>query len=126
MISSRSFIILLLFIVLVSCTKVQPELRNSLKRFSQSFDTFDSIKAITTKNGFNSILYHSDTLREKTFIQALLKSLSEEEIFQITETDSTIVLSLGRQDKIAGATAGYLFLKRNNGHLLIDEYRSGK
>lgn len=114
-------------------TKSKQEIKDSilkmaLKQLSVKLDymKIDSIKTITTENGFKSIMDWSDSLRDKEFISSLSNNLSHFNVFNLTDYDSSVTLSLGESDMVLGATGGYLFLKKDNHQLKIDQFRGGK
>jgi hypothetical protein len=131
-----AFILLCAFII--GCeNKTSPEVsqglnyKYNLDTLSVSLATIDSnrIKAITTEDGYLSILEWSDTLKSKWFLKRLSNNLKDggRGIFDITKhNDSIIVLSLGEEDVIIGATNGYLFLFKDAEMWKIDKYRGGK
>jgi hypothetical protein len=89
--------------------------RYNLDTLSSSLASLDSnnIKSITTENVYRTILEWSDSLKSKWFLKKLSNNLRDDGngIFEITKhNDSIIVLSLGEEDIIVGATNGYIFL----------------
>ena len=42
------------------------------------------------------------------------------------DSDSIVILSLGKSDNIVGATGGYLYLNKENDKYKIDLYKGGK
>jgi hypothetical protein len=103
-------------------------LRFELKRIAIMLDFMkaDSLKKITTDNGFKSLVAWSDTLRNKDFISDLSTNLSQFNVFNVTDYDTLITLSMGKSDMVLGATSGYLFLKKVDDELKIDQFRGGK
>ncbi len=84
------------------------------------------IKKITTKNGYESIFSWSDSLRNKNFVSTLSNDLLKFNVFDYSETDSSITLSLGKTDEILGATHGYLYLIKGINEMKIEEFRGGE
>ena len=103
----------------------------NLDTILSSLSSFDSshINSITSENGYLSILKWSDSLESKWFITELAGNLKYggSGIFEVSKhNDSIVVLSLGKQDPIVGATNGYLFLLKRNEIWKIDKFRGGK
>jgi hypothetical protein len=107
----------------------ESELKKSLIVMAGELESNDSlrIKNITTENGYSSLISWSDSLNDNSFINRLSKDLKYYNVADINKwNDSMIALSLGKLDKIVGATHGYIVLKRINNELRIDEFRGGK
>ncbi len=103
-------------------------LQTTLEQYAQEMNKMEinSLKNITTEKGFRSLLDWSDSLQNKEFITSLSDLLLHFEVYNIIESDSSITLSLGEPNEIVGATGGYLFLKKVNNELKINQYRGGK
>lgn len=96
---------------------------------SSALNSLDSvkIKAVSTKEGYSSILNWSDSLRFNEIVLSISKNLNDKAVFEITtSSDSTVILSLGSSDVILGASKGYLFLEKKKGNWKIKKYRGGK
>jgi len=115
-------ILIIVFTTLVGCENKNSHKiflglneRYNLDTLSSSLASLDSnnIKSITTENVYRTILEWSDSLKSKWFLKKLSNNLRDDGngIFEITKhNDSIIVLSLGEEDIIVGATNGYIFL----------------
>tara|TARA_R110002049_G_C8703069_1_gene523209 strand:+ start:65 stop:454 length:390 start_codon:yes stop_codon:yes gene_type:complete len=123
-----TFILALIFNL--SCSDLKPELTKSLSDFSKILENSnpEELKKITTDNGYKSLMKWSDSLKNDRFSKLLSDNLKDGGlgVFNKKETDSTIILSLGKSDVIVGATNGYLILKKTKNGLKIDEFRGGK
>ncbi len=123
-------ILLLAFLSLSSCNKLTPELSKNLTELSVIIKSKEKSKLlkICTERGYKSILSWSDNLRNDTFINNLSENLSNngQGVFNVSENDSLIYLSLGKSDPIVGATGGYLYLLKLGNEYKIDEFRGGK
>lgn len=99
-----------------------------LDSFAAKINTLESskIKGITTEKGYKSILKWSDSLNHKEFLFDLSSNFSKFNVSSLENYDSLVIISLGKKDKIVGATGGYVFLKKVDGEYKIDLYRGGK
>jgi len=125
-------IIVVLIVVISSCSN--SKLNNS-KYFKsvvvpyateiQSRD-ISRIQDITTERGLESLLEWSDSLKDESFIERLSLDIKDFNVFSIMDSDSIVILSLGKSDNIVGATGGYLYLNKENDKYKIDLYKGGK
>lgn len=105
-----------------------PFLDSTINQYVIALNKMDvnSLQSITTENGFKSLLEWSDSLKDTAFFVAISNILSQRKICNLVDYDTTITLSLGEPNEILGATGGYLFLKKVNNQLKINQFRGGK
>ena len=124
--------VLVISIIFDCCQEHKPKDFDKIKSDVISFsDEIESgnisvIKNITTDRGLYSILVWSDSLRNHSFLNRLSQNIKKFNVFEISDYDSLVVLSMGKSNAVLGATGGYIFLRKENINYKIDLYRGGK
>ena len=129
-----NIVIILVLILNISCKKensiIDSKLENQLLVFSEMIYPIDTLKLkkISTKKGFESFKFHSNYFESIDFLKTMSKNLkkSKENVFSKYENDSIIILSMGKEDVIVGATKGALKLKMIDDVVKIDGFLAGK
>lgn len=107
----------------------QAQLEDTLQKLADGleFKNYQKLKNCTTENGYLSLLSWSDSLKDSTFIHDLKMNLKKYTVTDLKDwEDSMVIIYLGKQDEVLGATGGFVVFKRINQELKIDEFRGGK
>ena len=107
----------------------QTQLEHTLQKLADGleFKNHKKVKNCTTEKGYLSLLSWSDSLKDKSFINDLKMNLKKYTVANLKDWDDTmVIIYLGKQDEVLGATGGFVVFKRINQELKIDEFRGGK
>lgn len=117
-------------LLVIGCNRIDSNLQADLTKLSENIASLDSIriKTISTNSGYESIKMWSNNFKDKNFLKTLSNNLAKsgQGVFDLKEKDSLIYLSLGKSDKIVGATGGGLILRRYHNKISIEEFLGGK
>lgn len=107
----------------------QAKLEDTLQKLADGleFKNYQKLKNCTTEKGYLSLLSWSDSLKDKSFINDLKLNFKKYTIANLKDWEDTmVIIYLGKQDEVLGATGGFVVFKRINQELKIDEFRGGK
>lgn len=136
----KQFLTIFLLIVLFACSpqnkesnrivpSKQTQLEDTLQKLADGleFKNYQKLKNCTTEKGYSSLLSWSDSLKDRAFINDLKMNLKKYTVANLKDWEDTmVIIYLGKQDEVLGATGGFVVFKRINQELKIDEYRGGK
>ncbi len=107
----------------------QAQLKDTLQKLADGleFKNYQKLKNCTTEKGYLSLLSWSDSLKDRAFINDLKMNLKKYTVANLKDWEDTmVIIYLGKQDEVLGATGGFVVFKRINQELKIDEFRGGK
>jgi hypothetical protein len=108
--------------------EVDTTFKSLLKYFGEELNSLNEsrIQSISTLKGNNTILQITSDLKSNETLKILAENLVQYKVFNIINYDFTATISIGDPNEITGASGGYLFLKKVNKIIKIDNYRAEK